>query len=99
MGRYDGSQGLSLSGGRLFQLAVPQERRDAVQQEPSVRMEYKLQFNRFDLSEMCMNRFHYSIGIRRLQLLEISLVLYLNLLTNSKQFLLNFPAGQNNNLP
>ena len=84
VGRYDGSKRLSLSGGRLFQFAVPQERRDTVQQEPSVRMEYKLQLIRFDLSEVCGNRFQYSLGIRRLQRIKVSPVLFFNTLDDEE---------------
>ena len=42
-------QGFSLTFGRLFKLAVFQERYDTVQQKPSVGVEYRLQFILFCL--------------------------------------------------
>ncbi len=48
-------QGFPLAFGRLFQLAVLKQRYDAVEQEPSVSVEYKLQFIRFYLSQVRRN--------------------------------------------
>ena len=53
-------------------------------QEPSVSVEYKLQLILFYLSKVCRDRFQYSLSIRCLQCFKVSLVLYLNTLTNSK---------------
>ena len=71
-------QGFSLAFGRLLQFAILQERCDTVYQEPSVSVEYKLQFICFDLSKMCRNRFQYSFSIRCLQRLKLSLILCLD---------------------
>ena len=70
-----------------------------MQQEASVGMEYKLKFIFFDSSEMCRYRMEHRLGIRRLQRFEVSLVLYLNALTDGKQLILNLFAGQHNDLP
>ena len=68
-------------------------------QEPSVSVEYKLQFIRFNLSKVCRNRFQYSLGIRCLQRFKLSPVLCLDSLADCKKFVLNFLACENNNLP
>ena len=93
------SQRFFLSLGRFFQLAVLQKRCDAMYKEPSISVEYKLQFILFYLFEMRRNRFQYSLGIRSLQHIKGSLVLCLNSLTDSKEFILNLLVCQNNNLP
>ena len=67
-------QGFSLAFGRLLQFAVLQERCDAVQQKPSVSVEYKLQFIFLYLSQMRWNTFQHSLRIRRLQRLKVGLI-------------------------
>ena len=54
----------------------------------------------FDLSEVCGgNRFQYSLGIRRLQRIKVSPVLFFNTLADGKKFITNFIACQNHDLP
>ena len=48
---------------------------------------------------MCRNRFQYSLGIRRLQRIKFSLVLFFNTISDGKKFILNLFTCQHNNLP